>query len=905
MPLFEIKEKNHHILPLSSIRQLFKKQYIIPCIVTILYLFILAPSTIFLPPIAGIDGSWAMAINMAIHKNFVFGKDFIFTYGPLGFLSTRFPMYMNKWHLIMFDLYMMINFAFILFYVLYNNRSISAYVLSFFTITLFGYIYSSDVVIILVWIMFFMFFYFLRHGHIYILINSILIATLLFFIKLNTGIVAIFFLYIFLIYCSFKKKLSITHCVGFIMTQGLFILLLCLWLKVSLFNYIVGSLHIINAYNDAMFLFRLEHVDALQSALLIITLYIILFFRYIKIFLKDLTMLMVYMLLAAMTYIIFKQAFVRADEHHVLTFIRLTPLFFCLLFIFSQESIKNHIGKFIVFCLFIGYLHLGSRIKLYELSKYSTKYEQLVQYVSDVFNTSYTFDYSYLDNEKVIPANLVKIIGNKSVDILPYEISYIFLNKLNYNPRPVIQSYSTYDEYLDNKNAEKYMSDSAPEFVLFQLDQIDERLAIAEEAQTKIALLKNYEVIDRSWEYLLLKKLKKPLQSSTTSKSDSTYQLGDDIELEESEELQLIKADIQYSLLGKIRRFLFQPPLLTATIQFEDGSQVAFKAIKPIANSGMLLNRYIGNNENSILTDFFITYNGKKNQKVSKIRFNTPDPWGFNKSFDVSIEYVQIEQAEKTSPPALEQKNILASNITLPAPGDMVQVTLEASNETSEFLQLIGLTSLLPYDPVNMKVYTVLKSRNKELIIPSQVSVKPTAHVQYHKDYNRVNFNSIIFKKNLPEDNYQIGIYVTKNDTIAGLRYLNRSLNLIDSRKPLVNVKLPNITNDVQYAIDLFKDSPTVLKIKGWSHIDSVDAEGSHTYLVLHSEHQSYIFDTSIEIRPDVTAAFPHLNLHNSGYTTSISKVDLIPGEYRIGFLIEKNNNKALELSDISVTIEK
>lgn len=193
MPIFKTNKKFNSYLPFSNVRQNIKIQSLIAFIFTLFFLFILAPSTIFLSPITGVDGSWAMAINMAIEKDFTFGKDIIFTYGPLGFLSTRFPMYINKWHFIIFDLYMMINFAFIVFYILSNNKSISTYLLTFLTITLFGYIYSVDIVIILVWIMFFMFFYFLKYDNVYTLINSILIATLLFFIKLNTGLVLVQF----------------------------------------------------------------------------------------------------------------------------------------------------------------------------------------------------------------------------------------------------------------------------------------------------------------------------------------------------------------------------------------------------------------------------------------------------------------------------------------------------------------------------------------------------------------------------------------------------------------------------------------------------------------------------------------------------------------------------------------
>ncbi len=87
------------------------------------------------------------------------------------------------------------------------------------------------------------------------------------------------------------------------------------------------------------------------------------------------------------------------------------------------------------------------------------------------------------------------MIGNESVDIIPSEISYIYANALTYNPRPVIQSYTAYTGYLDGLNRIKYMSDSAPTFILFSAEAIDRRYAFFDEPQTKRAILQNYEVV--------------------------------------------------------------------------------------------------------------------------------------------------------------------------------------------------------------------------------------------------------------------------------------------------------------------------------------------------------------------------------------------------------------------------
>jgi hypothetical protein len=54
------------------------------------------PFPIFFAPSTGLDPSWRISLNMAIDKGLIFGKDIVFTYGPLGYLETRIPELVSK-----------------------------------------------------------------------------------------------------------------------------------------------------------------------------------------------------------------------------------------------------------------------------------------------------------------------------------------------------------------------------------------------------------------------------------------------------------------------------------------------------------------------------------------------------------------------------------------------------------------------------------------------------------------------------------------------------------------------------------------------------------------------------------------------------------------------------------------
>ena len=45
----------------------------------------------FETPGPGVDASWNAGLAMAVEQGLHFGRDVVFTYGPLGFLSTPLP----------------------------------------------------------------------------------------------------------------------------------------------------------------------------------------------------------------------------------------------------------------------------------------------------------------------------------------------------------------------------------------------------------------------------------------------------------------------------------------------------------------------------------------------------------------------------------------------------------------------------------------------------------------------------------------------------------------------------------------------------------------------------------------------------------------------------------------------
>lgn len=75
-------------------------------IIFLLSAFVILPIGFFGHVNAGLDPSWQFSLHMAFENNLIFGKDYIFTYGPLGFLSTRLPFASTKPLLIISDIFL-------------------------------------------------------------------------------------------------------------------------------------------------------------------------------------------------------------------------------------------------------------------------------------------------------------------------------------------------------------------------------------------------------------------------------------------------------------------------------------------------------------------------------------------------------------------------------------------------------------------------------------------------------------------------------------------------------------------------------------------------------------------------------------------------------------------------------
>jgi len=75
--------------------------------------FLVFPNSFYQTPNVGLDPSWNISLHLANKYDLIFGKDFVFTYGPFGVLYSRLPISVNKYFYLLFDLYFLCTFVFV------------------------------------------------------------------------------------------------------------------------------------------------------------------------------------------------------------------------------------------------------------------------------------------------------------------------------------------------------------------------------------------------------------------------------------------------------------------------------------------------------------------------------------------------------------------------------------------------------------------------------------------------------------------------------------------------------------------------------------------------------------------------------------------------------------------------
>ena len=521
----------------------------------------------FIYAVRGLDFSWVYAINQIhLNQNYIFGKDVFFTYGPLGYLL--FPVFMKPiiYEVLCFKFFIMLSFI----YLLTGFRSYKRFDVFCFILTLIFIYFGFPNLEFLAALAGCAYLKTKGRQKYLILVLFNILAFLMLFIKFNIGVLFISTLIFTLIADKFDKKSLLISLIFWIFSLGASV---CFYFGDinTLYDWLRVSLMIANGYSEAMLIWRdLFNQIYLLFAVIIIALYINLWCNEIKF--KNIN-LKIFLVILPSIFFAFKSGFVRADGHMLVFFDYILCISLLLYLLIESINLKKIIVMFLLALIF----------PLMYVNKSNT--------LSFIYELFYNESQLYVDDSSILPNKWLKIIGNKKVEILPYDFSYAPKYNINLHYNPIFQLYSVYTKDLDLISANNYKAQKTDYIIVDNSFSIDKRNLILDNPATWEAMRTNYEVRDfYSGKILLQKRSNKKEIDYRTYKSE-IYSINEDILVPKDAKKAVIHLDL--SLTGKLFNFLFKIVPFYIYVRYNNDNVLRIRQIRDVMNNGLYIDEIV------------------------------------------------------------------------------------------------------------------------------------------------------------------------------------------------------------------------------------------------------------------------------------------------------------------------
>jgi hypothetical protein len=251
-----------------------------------------------------------------------------------------------------------------------------------------------------------------------------------------------------------------------------------------------------------------------------------------------------------------------------------------------------------------------------------------------------------------LPPALLAHLGTGTVDILPFDIELAYGYGLDWDPRPVLQSYSAYTPYLDGSDAAHFASPNGPDHVLLADEAIDGLYPVFQEPATFRALLQHYRATEwGTGAFLVLSRAGQGAANGSgsgvleagTGTPDGTAcgLLGATLPVPERPgQYTFASLLIPYSLSGEVQDVLYKPADLDIQFVVGSGATVVtspYRLIPATAADGVFVSGFIADQG-----DLTQAFGGVITTPVDGLRITSPDATEYRGSVCASFSTIPI-----------------------------------------------------------------------------------------------------------------------------------------------------------------------------------------------------------------------------------------------------------------------
>jgi hypothetical protein len=298
---------------------------------------------------------------------------------------------------------------------------------------------------------------------------------------------------------------------------------------------------------------------------------------------------------------LFKQGFVRADGHAHIIFMCLPILLVYLLF----ATRLHWPARSVAGTPSVSYGVLGVMLLTFAASHTlfnqsylpANQFREYADLAAGDLTPSQTVRWELSAKYALEEPLLAQIRMDESIDIVPHDIALLYAYGLDWSPRPIIQSYATFQPELDAANAGHFLSSGAPPQVLWEVKSIDNRYAPFDDPQVFRALLDRYQFTaeESSLRYALLRlnpqAAARPLEALGPAE---THRFNDVIPIPAAERSHLyLNVRISPTPWGGLLNIVYKAPMLTLILRTRDGQSYTHRFLRSNGGSGLFVSKYL------------------------------------------------------------------------------------------------------------------------------------------------------------------------------------------------------------------------------------------------------------------------------------------------------------------------
>ena len=553
------------------------------------------------PP--GIDPGWQWAVNQAHDAGLIFGRDIVFTYGPLAFLMAPLDVSSNLLVANAFFLAVQALFAISLAVLLGRDPRllpIAAFAVLFVVARHQGLAIEGFFLLVVGLLSLLSVF----TGRRIFLAVAATLAAILLMVKMSLGVASLVILAGALIIAHVLFHRSSRLALGLLpFPVTLIILAILLFDRPgTFFQWFRLSAQVVSGYSVANSITNAVTNAGVQVAVGVIT--VAAWIGLSVVLRHDRRLLACNLIFAPVVLIQFRLAFVRQDFHQI----QFIPFMLALIAI---STLLTHDRKLVgahvlVFAVLLGVGALtdlvdpvarglvpanlfsggsGPRVLSQLLHIGETRAELAVESAANLKPLRLGDDVR----------DLLKGSRN-GVGTLPWEIQYCPANGLEWNPTPTLQLYSAYTRDLDLWSAEHYAGDDAPQFIINSFAAVGMRRQLFDAPATWRTIFLSYEMRSVGWEpepALLLERRQEPVQWSFEQVSQGALTPGGaSIPVPGTDHLLFADIDLRLNGLGRIQKSVFRVATVVLVMTHESGHVSICRLVPGTATNSLLINRF-------------------------------------------------------------------------------------------------------------------------------------------------------------------------------------------------------------------------------------------------------------------------------------------------------------------------